>query len=403
MNEATRRITKDSFWENKPTLDDVKACIRAGADLTELVRTGYANCNYPLAYYAAIYLPEAIPEMIKNGMDINQPCREGTAVQLASYVARVKPSGMKALLDNGADIGVKTANAGLACPSLSKLPNSEDRAVVHSVLGSFPSYTGISCVGWALVEGINMRDNPDDKAAEEQRQKVAMLFEAGIHPDAPAYDGEPPIFSTSFCRYEKATQMILDHGGNIDARSTTGDTALTHMAERVAKDFETNWSSENGPLTDSEKSEFLCRDYLERINLLISKGASLNLANAKGESFENGPASKVPFIAQIIQLYHEGGKEAVAEFTEKNLKKWEKEKHDKWYAKYLKKKTSSEESTKRKGVAQRLREALSKKSPEGRKEAKDIAEKFHNGREDDFFVLDKMRPTALNFKKKKER
>ena len=203
--EATERITNYQFWEEKPTMADIQECIDAGADLTELVQTKYGY-TYPLAYYAAQYLPDAIPMMVKAGMDINQSCREGTAVELASYCMSVKPLGMKRLLENGADIHVKTANAGLGCT------NPEGQAILDQIQAnsgfSLPSYTDISCVGWALIEGVNMSDDPDDQSAEEQRQKVAMLFEAGIHPDAPAKDGEPAIFSTTFNGYEKATQMI---------------------------------------------------------------------------------------------------------------------------------------------------------------------------------------------------
>ena len=233
--EATKKITDYKFWEAKPTMEDIQECIDAGADLKQLVKTEY-RYTYPLAYYAAQYLPDAIPMMVKAGMDINQACQEGTAVELASYCMSVKPLGMKRLLENGADIHVKTANAGLGCP------NPEGQAILDKIQASggfmLPSYTDISCVGWALIEGVNMRDDPDDNEAEEQRQKVAMLFEAGIHPDAPAKDGEPPIFSTTFNGYEKATQMILDHGGNINAKSTKGETALTRVGKAIARDFQ---------------------------------------------------------------------------------------------------------------------------------------------------------------------
>ena len=88
--EATEKITDYKFWEDTPTMADIQECIDAGADLTELVQTKYSY-TYPLAYYAAQYLPDAIPVLVKAGMDINQACQEGTAVELASYCSCVKP------------------------------------------------------------------------------------------------------------------------------------------------------------------------------------------------------------------------------------------------------------------------------------------------------------------------
>lgn len=401
--EATQKITDYEFWENKPTMEDIQECIDAGADLTKLVRTKY-DYTYPLAYFVAQYLPDAIPVMVRAGMDINQSCQEGSAVELASYCMSVKPLGMKRLLENGADIHVKTANAGLGCP------NPEGQAILDKIqaAGGFtlPSYTGVTCVGWALIEGVNMRDDPDDKEAEEQRQKVAMLFDAGIHPDAPAKDGEPPIFSTSFNGYEKATQMILDHGGNINAKSAKGDTALTRVGKAIARDFQANWVKEgNVPMNEAEKNECLARDYLRRLNLLISKGASLNLPDGEGKSFETGPAAQIPFVAELIRVYHEGGKEGVNQWVHQWQKIWAKEAHDRWFAAYQKNKIR--EAKRRSDLADDIRKELRKGSGEGRKKAIELAQKFHVFQLDDSHEEWRikshlgLRPTALNFEKER--
>ncbi len=399
--EATRKITDYQFWDDKPTTADIQECIDAGADLTQLVRTKYGY-TYPLAYYAAQYLPDAIPALVKAGMDINQSCQEGTAVELASYCSSVKPLGMKRLLENGANIRTQTANAGLGCT------NPEGQAILDKLkaAGGFtlPSYTGISCVGWALIEGVNMCDDPDDEYAEEQRQKVAMLFDAGIHPDAPAHDGEPPIFHTSCCGYEKATQMILDHGGNINAKSTKGDTALTDLGKSIARDFKMNWVKDgNVPMTDSEKNECLARQYFKNLNLLISKGASLNLPDGEGKSFETGPASKIPFVAELIQIYHERGKEGVSKWIRTYQKKWTQETHDHWFASYQKNKIK--EAKRRSNLADDIRKELRKSSGEGRKKAMELARKFHVFQADDSHEEWKikshlqLRPTALKLER----
>lgn len=399
--EATRRITDYKFWESKPTIWEIQDCINAGADLTQLVRTEY-RYTYPLAYYAAQYVPDAIPLMVKAGMDINQACQEGTAVELASYCSCVKPLGMKRLLENGANIHVKTANAGLGCP------NPEGQAILDKIQASggftLPSYTGITCVGWALIEGVNMSDDPDYKEAEEQRQKVAMLFEAGIHPDAPAKDGEPPIFSTTFNGYEKATQMILDHGGNINAKSAKGDTALTRVGKAIARDFQCNWVKEGGvPMNNDERNEVLAREYLARLNLLISKGASLNLPDGDGYSFENGPASKIPFVAQLIKVYHTSGKEGVSQWIHQWQKIWAQEDHNRWFTAYQKNKIK--EAKRRSDLAKDIQKELRKGTKEGRAEAMDLIRKFHvyqfNDSHEEWLVKShhQLRPTALHLER----
>ncbi len=399
--EATEKITNYKFWEAEPTLAAIQECIDAGADLTELVQTKYGY-TYPLAYYAAQYVPDAIPVMVKAGMNINQSCQEGTAVELASYCSCVKPLGMKRLLENGANIHVKTANVSLGCP------NPEGQAIlgqIQAVSGfTLPSGTDISCVGWALMEGVNMCDDPDDEAAEEQRQKVAMLFEAGIHPDAPAKDGEPPIFSTTFNGYEKATQMILDHGGNINAKSVKGDTALTDMGKAIARDFEMKWVKKGGvAMTDAEKDQSLARQYLKRLNLLISKGADPCLPDGDGKSFEHGPAAQIPFVAQLIKIYQEGGKGSVNLWVQKQQRIWAQEAHDRWFSAYRKNKMK--EAQRRSNLAKDIREALRHKTSEGRKEAMRIAREFHIFRSGDSHEewqiksYHQLRPTALNFEK----
>ena len=371
--EATEKMTDYEFWETKPTMEDIQACIDAGADLTELVHTKYGY-TYPLAYYAAQYLPDAIPMMVEAGMDINQACKEGTAVELASFCSCIKPLGMKRLLENGANIHIKTANAGLGCP------NPEGQAILDKIQASggftLPSYTGVTCVGWALIEGANMYDDPEDEDAEEQRQKVAMLFEAGIHPDAPAKNGEPPIFSTTINGYEKATQMILDHGGSINAKSTKGDTALTCLGKIIARDFRMKWVKEgNVPMTDEEKNEALARQYLKRLNLLISKGASLNLPDGEGRSFETGPASQIPFVANLIRIYHTKGEEGVTRWVHRWQKIWAQETHNRWFIKYQRNKMNEAES--RDKLAEDMRKELRKGTKEGRAKAMELAEKFH--------------------------
>ena len=399
--EATQKITDYKLWEAKPTMEDIQECIEAGADLTELVQTKYGY-TYPLAYYAAQYLPDAIPMMVKAGMDINQSCREGTAVKLASYCSSVKPLGMKRLLENGANIYTKTASAGFGCP------NPEGQAILDKIqaMSGFmlPTSTDISCVGWALIEGVNMSDDPDYEEAEEQRQKVAMLFEAGLHPDAPASDGEPAIFSTTFNGYEKATQMILDHGGNINAKSVKGDTALTRVGKAIANDFKMKWVKEgNIPMTDEEKNECLARQYLKRLNLLISKGASLNLPDGEGKSFETGPASQIPFVAELIRVYHENGKEGVSQWVHQWQKIWAKEAHDRWFAAYQKNKLK--EANRRSDLADDIRKELRKGSEQGRKKAMELAQKFHVFQLDDSHEEWRikshlgLRPTALNFER----
>ena len=93
----------------------------------------------------------------------------------------------------------------------------------------------------------------------------------------------------------------------------------------------------------------------------------MNLPDAEGYTFENGPASHIPFITQLIKIYHAQGKEAVDQWVNKWNKIWEKEAHDWWYTAYQKNKI--QETDRRDEVAHKMRLALRKKSDEGKQEA----------------------------------
>ena len=152
-------------------------------------------------------------------------------------------------------------------------------------------------------------------------------------------------------------------------------------------------------MNNAEKNETLAREYLARLNLLISKGASLNLPDGDGVSFKNGPAAQIPFVAELIRVYHEKGRDGVTQWVHQWQKIWAKEAHDRWFTSYQKNKMK--EAERRDKLAEDIRKELRKGSIDGRKKAMELAKKFHvfqsgdSHEEWEIKSWHQLRPTAL--------
>ena len=194
--EATEKLQQQEFWKTKPSLEMIKECLQAGVDPDMMAwHKEYAYAKYPILTMAAEYVPEAIPLLIRAGARVNQPDYQGeTPIEAASYWSAIKPRALKYLLEASGDFKKET-DTTMGCS------NPEGQAILdhlQSTMGFFlPSPGKLNCLGWLLSEGANMYDDPNDEYAEETRQKMQMLFEAGIDPNAPARYNEPPISDES--------------------------------------------------------------------------------------------------------------------------------------------------------------------------------------------------------------
>jgi len=288
--EATEKLQQQEFWKTKPSLEMIKECLQAGVDPDMMAwDKEYAYAKYPILTMAAEYVPEAIPLLIRAGARVNQPDYQGeTPIEAASYWSAIKPVALKYLLEAGGDFKKET-DTTMGCS------NPEGQAILdhlQSTMGFFlPSPGKLNCLGWLLSEGANMYDDPNDEYAEETRQKMQMLFEAGIDPNAPARYNEPPIFSTTCNKYVKATQIILECGGDPNVRNQEGNTPLIEMAKNMAEYYERGWCS----------ADRIYRENAELIKLLIQYGADVTIQNPKGDSFLS-IAGNIPYIRDLVPV-----------------------------------------------------------------------------------------------------
>ena len=289
--EATEKLSRQEFWMTHPTPAVIQECLEAGIDPNMTAcHQRYSYAKYPILTMAAEYAPETVPLLIKAGANVNQGDYQGeTPVEVASYWSAIKPIALKYMLEAGADIKKET-DTSMGCA------NPEGQAILDTLKSScgfaLPSPGRLNCLGWLLSEGANMYDDPDDKVAEETRQKMRMLFEAGIDPNAPARYNEPPIFSTTCNRYVKATRIILECGGDPNVKNSEGNTALIEMGKRMSEEVRRGWRS----------SAAAYQENAEMISLLLGYGADPTIQNAKGESFLSLTAS-MPYVQNLAQAF----------------------------------------------------------------------------------------------------
>ena len=289
--EATEKLRHQEFWMTHPSVKTIQECLNAGIDPNMTAcHQRYSYAKYPILTMAAEYAPETVPMLIKAGANVNQGDYQGeTPVEAASYWSAIKPIALKYMLEAGADIKKET-DTTMGCQ------NPEGQAILDQLKSSIgfvlPSPGRLNCLGWLLSEGANMYDDPDDEIAEETRQKMRMLFEAGIDPNAPARYNEPPIFSTTCNRYVKATRIILECGGDPNVKNPEGNTVLIEMGKRMSEDVSRGWRS----ATD------VYRENAEIISLLLGYGADPTIQNAKGESFLSLTTS-MPYVQNLVQAF----------------------------------------------------------------------------------------------------
>ena len=327
--EATKKLQQQEFWMSKPSIELVKECIQAGVDPNLLAwHSDYSYAKYPILTYAAEYLPEAVPLLIEAGADVNKPGYEGeTPVESASYWSAIKPESLRYMLAANANIK-KQVNVTLGCS------NPEGQAVLDMLKSQMgfclPDPGSLNCLGWLLSEGANMYDDPDDKVAEETRQKMRMLFEAGIDPNAPARYNQAPIFSTTCNGYVKATEIILECGGNPNVTNREGDTVLIEIARSMVEESRyARVRKELGMTTSQDTNWMTYRKYGDMLKLLFRYGADATMKNPKGESFLS-IAGEFPFVQDLGKVLQTGDSEKVNDWFDKQSVAYRKYFFNRW-------------------------------------------------------------------------
>ena len=255
--EATKKITRCDFWREKPTRKEIKECIKAGADLSQLVRMSGGEIPYTITAMAAQKCPDALDDLVKAGADVNQQDPQGqAAIHIAAEYSAVSPKTLQKLIDLGADIHQQ-----------SQLGDAYDKCLY----GNSDSFS---------IDGF---------------KKLEILINNGADPNRPSRrDGLPLLII--------ANQALRSYGATINEKvgiTTVKDKDIFAFSE-VAR-----------------KLEFLIKHGAD----IHKKGEWYNKKGEQvEESFYSATAPYIPFVAEMADFLSTHKKEDISEFIEKRLK-----------------------------------------------------------------------------------
>lgn len=135
-------------------------------------------------------------------------------------------------------------------------------------------------------------------AAEEERRAIAeLLLAAGADPNIPGRTGITPIGAAAYSGNAEFVRLLLDKGADAKLVDATGKTAMIYAAGRcftavvavlVQAGVDPNTSGDHGltPLmwAAGHTDEAGAADVKETIELLIAKGARLDLKDDRGKT-----------------------------------------------------------------------------------------------------------------------
>lgn len=256
--EATEKITSYGFWKEKPSKEEIKECIKAGADLSQFVQVSAIDTPYTITAIAAQECPDALEDLVKAGADVNQPDPQGqTAIHIAAEYSAVSPKTLQKLIDLGADIHMQ-----------SELGDAYDKCLY----GNSSSFS---------IDGF---------------RKLEILINNGADPNKPSKrDGLPLLI---------IAKQALNNYNNREVNEKAGIT--------TAKDKDVFSFSEV-----ARKLEFLIKHGAD----IHKKGKWYNeKGELVEESFYSATAPYIPFVAEMADFLSTHKKEDISEFIEKRLK-----------------------------------------------------------------------------------
>ncbi|MGN0919641.1 MAG: ankyrin repeat domain-containing protein [Alphaproteobacteria bacterium] len=276
QEQATKMITSYNFWrgETPPTKKEIKACIKAGADLSKFVRVSAIDIPYTITAMAAQSCPDALEDLVKAGADVNQQDPQGqAAIHIAAEYSAVSPKTFQKLIDLGADIHKE-----------SQLGDAYDKCLYG---------------GCANLNGF---------------KKLEILVNNGVDPNKPGKNGGLPLLqvaSEAMKAFDVKDKQLI----RPEAKETLNIKDRDVYAFREV----------------ARMLEFLIKNGAD-----IYKKTKYGYEGE--ESFYSLLGPHIPFVAEMADFLSTHKKEEISEFVEKRLKSDKEYWRRRWtkYSKFLK-------------------------------------------------------------------
>lgn len=260
--EATEKITNYSFWEKGPTREEIKECIKAGADLSRLVQISAIDDPDTIISVAARKCPDALEDLVKAGADVNQQSPHGlAAIHIAAEHPAASPKTFQKLIDLGADIHQQSQRGD---------------AYDNCLYGNSESFS---------IDGF---------------KKLEILINNGADPNRPSKREGLPLLIIA--------KQALNNYNNREVNPKVGITTIKDKDIFAFQEV-------------ARKLEFLIKHGAD----IHKKGKWYNeKGELVEESFYSATAPYIPFVAEMADFLSTHKKEDISEFIEKRLKSDEK-------------------------------------------------------------------------------
>ena len=271
------------------TLQDVKSCLAAGADLTT---QGGLQAMNPLQHAVSFSNPDVVTALLAAGADPNEKWRSVGGGWTPLYLAferneKHQLGVVKALIAGGASVHERSTGTDTALHT----------AAYH---GKTPEVIQV-----LLDAGANPTDRNEygvtptyDAASNENLAVLEALLAAGGTVIDAIHNGRTPLHSAAnFNDNPAVTERIIAEGANLEARDSWGRTSLHEAAGyentapairvllKAGANLEARDDEGNTPLHRAAAYEGLLGAHAgDAIKTLLEAGANPNARNGKGET-----------------------------------------------------------------------------------------------------------------------
>lgn len=286
----------------------VEFLLYRGADINAKADTGYT----PLHAASGLSQKAVAEVLIRNGADVNAKDVRGTPLHAA--VIRGDLDITEMLLKNGSDPNATNRSGETPLHSVSGtiIRTGDHKKIVKSLIAKGSNINAMSGNGETpLIHALSHENNGIAEALVEYGADVTMtgksatqapmikvaqqcsldlLVQMVKHGAVVLRDGYTPIHAASSspsCRNrEQVLTYLMEHGGNIRAKSAEGLTAL-HIAtnQEVALFLIKNGADVNAQAGDGRTPlAWAVYENIEVVKVLLTHGAQVNLADNGGET-----------------------------------------------------------------------------------------------------------------------